>query len=43
MVTIEKLTSGFWAVFVDGTWIDASSATREQAEKKAEAIRKGKK
>lgn len=33
--TIRQLKSGFWAVYVGQTWIDAASATAEQAAEKA--------
>ena len=31
---IKQLPSGFYAVFVSGVWLDAASASRDQAEKK---------
>ncbi len=31
---IKQLSSGFYAVFVFGVWIDAASSSREQAEQK---------
>jgi len=47
MIEIKKLPSGFYAIFLNGTWIDAASATIEQAEQKAktftEDIRNGNK
>ena len=38
MIEIKKLPSGFYAVFFNGAWIDAASATIEQAEQKAKKI-----
>ena len=44
MYRIVKLPSGFYAVFVGETWIDASSRTEDAARVKAEAFcNKGKK
>lgn len=37
-IKIEKLPSGFYCVRVNSRWIDASSATLEQAEEKARKI-----
>ena len=31
---VRCLSSGWWSSWVDGSWIDAASLTREQAEKK---------
>ncbi len=38
MIEIKKLPSGFFAIFINGTWLDAASATIEQAEKKAKTF-----
>jgi hypothetical protein len=38
MIEIKKLPSGFYAIFFDGTWLDAASATIEQAEQKAKTF-----
>ena len=38
---ITQLPSGHWAVWFGNDWIDASSTTREQAEKKANDYMKG--
>lgn len=37
---IKQLASGFWAVFVSGVWLDAASASREQAEQKLKHLTK---
>ena len=31
---LRQLPSGYWAVFIDNTWMDASSPTREAAQAK---------
>lgn len=28
---VRKLPSGFWAVFIDGSFVDAASTSREEA------------
>lgn len=33
-MTIEKLPSGWYAIFADGVWMDAACRTIEQAEEK---------
>jgi hypothetical protein len=38
MIEIKKLPSGFYAIFFNGTWLDAASATIEQAEQKAKTF-----
>ena len=38
MIEIKKLPSGFYAIFSNGTWLDAASATIEQAEQKAKTF-----
>ena len=38
MIEIKKLPSGFYAIFLKGTWVDAASATIEQAEQKAKTF-----
>lgn len=30
--TVKQLPSGFWSVWHDGTWLEASMPTREAAE-----------
>lgn len=37
---IKHLPSGFYAVFVFGSWIDAASSSREQAEQKLKQVTK---
>lgn len=38
---LRQLPSGYWAVFIDDTWMDASSPTREVAQAKlSEFLRK---
>lgn len=34
-VKIIQLPSSYWSVWVDGDWMDASSRTEDEAEKKA--------
>ena len=39
-IEIEKLTSGFYAVFVDGVWINASFISYDAAKAFADNYRK---
>ena len=32
MTGVKQLPSGFWAVFVNGVWVDASCKTKEAAQ-----------
>ncbi len=32
MTGVKQLPSGFWAVFVNGVWVDAACASKEAAE-----------
>lgn len=32
MTGVAQLPSGFWAVFVNGVWVDAACASKEAAE-----------
>ena len=40
MVEIKKLPSGFWAVFVNGQWVDASQPSEAAARKFADGLRR---
>ena len=31
---VRQLTSGFWAVFINGNWVDAASPSKEAAQAK---------
>lgn len=41
MTEIKQLPSGFWAAFVNGSFIDASSLTMDEAERKLNEFLKG--
>lgn len=32
-IEIKKLTSGFWSVWIDGDWVEASLPNEESAQK----------
>ena len=32
MTGVKRLPSGYWAVFVNGIWVDAACASKEAAE-----------
>ena len=31
---VRQLPSGYWAVFINGTWVDAASLSQEEAQAK---------
>ena len=37
-ITIKKLRSGFWSVWVDGQWVNAALGSLEAAKAEANAI-----
>lgn len=37
---IKQLPSGYWAVWIDGNWVDAASLTQQEAARKLKEFMK---